>query len=94
MIILLFLKWLFLHLKLITSLAEELLPSMSGWPVIVFSLVFSVYWYGHIHGVDSCEATHAKAESKMEKKHDKIKTNTNSLSNTQLDKRLRPYTRD
>jgi hypothetical protein len=92
--ILTLLKWAFLHVRLGVALVEEFLPSMPSWPALVFSLVFSVYWYGHSHGVDACRAEQYAADLKMEKKHDKIKEHNDSIGSDQLTKRLQPYYRD
>lgn len=84
----------FLHVRLGISIFEEFLPNLPSWPLIAFTAVFSIYWYGHSHGVDSCENSHVNAELKMEKKHDKIKEHNSNLDSDQLNKRLRPYYRD
>ena len=92
--ILTILKLLWHYGKYPIALIEEALPSISGWPVILFSVCFSIYWYGHSHGVDACRARQLQIEQNMEQKHDKIETNTNHLTPSKLDQRLRKYQRD
>lgn len=94
MLILTILKWLLFHARSVTALVEGLLPSVAGWPVIVFSIVFSIYWYGHSAGVDSCRAKQAKIEWNLEKKNDKNKTNNDKLVHNQLVNQLHKYQRD
>lgn len=90
----LIIKWLFLHLRLGFTLFAEFLPSLPSWPIFAFSIVFSIYWYGHSHGVDACETAHAKADLKLEKKNVKIKEHNNSIGHDQLNRGLQPYYRD
>lgn len=88
------LKWMFLHCRLGIAIFEEFLPSMPSWPFFAFYIVFSIYWYGHSHGVNACEAFHTISELKMEKKSDKIKEHNSNLDSEHRDKLLQPYYRD
>ena len=75
-------------------IVKEIMPSITGLPVIITSLVIAVYVYGHIHGTDACQNAEKAAIIKQEAKNDKIEQKIDGLSPDALDKRLRPYYRD
>jgi hypothetical protein len=63
-------------------------------PLLITLLAVSLYTIGHIKGTNACQMQQVKQDLKEMVKYDKIRQGTDGLSDSELDKRLRQYTRD
>lgn len=63
-------------------------------PIFVSIVLGGIYTAGFVKGNNHCTDKQSKIEQKLEKKHDKIKTTIDNLTDIALDKRLLHFRRD
>lgn len=78
----------------ILTFAARMVASRLFMPSIVAIIVGFIFTTGYVKGNNHCVAKQEAAESKMEKKHDKIEENVNNVGHDALIKRLRKFQRD